>query len=415
MILQGSPDHTMCTSHFRVGQAFSNTITCTMNTRIVFLASLLVVSATAMRAQSVPIATKYPSMVMPIEEEASTSSAAAEMNIPSSLDLRSGASTGIQPIGISPNCYSVIATSPNQVAYNADLDALTFVHRRPTSGGSSGGLGIDRSLDGGATWMVNNLVTPGFEAGLFPNVIGNRYPSVALSNPPGNTNPANAVVSITAPALQSGPSWGWTATHSARLSDLSVTNESYASTQPGLLVDFLPSSLGVNDATGELWSISGTLGGTTGIPNYQFVNINRGTLNLGTQSIDWALGDTILVPSYNMVFGIGAPENFAAPEWVIEFSPDGLVGYAAFLGSLTTSVTNTLQPIVLKTTNGGNTWSLLPSADMTVFPELRHDRVSRAAKLSPANPAGSGDSILDNHGWRGRCQWSFSYVQPRQF
>jgi hypothetical protein len=280
------------------------------------------------------------------------------------------------PIGISPNVYSVLNDHQQQVAYDPDLDAVVFVHRSTTPGGQTGALAFDRSLDGGATWSLDLPLTPGYATGALPDVMGNRYPSIALYNPAGNTDPDSAYVATTAPALSSTTLsfWGYIATQTARLGDATVTRETYATSQPGLLIDWLPASLVVQPGTGDLWSIGGTLatGSSSGtVEDYQFVTLNRGRFDPLTEGVAWTLGDTIIEPNYALVPGpLGSIRPLVETGWTIAFSPDGVTGYAAYLGALTGSVTVTMQPIVLKTVDGGATWDRLPFQDMAAFAAL---------------------------------------------
>ena len=78
---------------------------------------------------------------------------------------RAGAVSFVE-LGSAYNIYTILLDEQNQVAYNAELDALTFIHRQNSgTTGGSGGISFDRSLGGGATWTTNSIVTPDFNAG----------------------------------------------------------------------------------------------------------------------------------------------------------------------------------------------------------------------------------------------------------
>ena len=272
---------------------------------------------------------------------------------------RAGAVSFVE-LGSAYNIYTILLDEQNQVAYNAELDALTFIHRQNSgTTGGSGGISFDRSLDGGDTWTTNNIVTPDFNAGSSP-VGGNRYPSTAIWNPAGNTNPANAYFLGTGPALQPGASgWGWIFANSAKLSDGSEVAEDYYQQTPGVNTDFHPYGLTVNP-NGDIWSVS-TYYPEDGLTDYSLYYLNKGTFNTTTKQVDWTLSQTLIDPDYfldpadgSVVGGYG---------WNIAFGPDGQTGYAVFLISENSCVYQGIQPIVHKTTDGGTTWNRLPDFD----------------------------------------------------
>ncbi len=271
---------------------------------------------------------------------------------------RAGAVSFVE-LGSAYNLYTILLDEQNQVAYNPDLDAVTFVHRQNagTTGGS-GGLSYDRSLDGGATWTTNNIVTPNYNAGSAP-IGGNRYPSIAIWNPTGNTNPANAYAIQTGPALQAGAAgWGWIFAHSAKLSDNSEVAEDYYQQVSGVNTDFHPYGLTVNP-NGDVWSIS-TYFPDDGITDYSFFYLNKGIFNTTTKQVDWTLSQTLIDPDYYLDTD---GSNVGGYGWNVAFGPDGQTGYAVVLVSENSCVYQGIQPIVYKTTNGGTTWTRLPDFD----------------------------------------------------
>lgn len=277
----------------------------------------------------------------------------------SETELRSGAVSFVE-LGSAYNLYTILLDEQNQVAYNPDVDGLTFIHRQNngTTGGS-GGISFDRSIDGGATWTTNNIVTPSYNAGSSP-VGGNRYPSTAIWNPSGNTDPANAYFLGTGPALQPGGSgWGWIFANSAKLTDGSNVAEDYYQQVPGSNTDFHPYGLTVNP-NGDIWSISTYYPGDI-INDYSFYYINKGVFNTGTNMVDWTLSQTLIDPDYFLDPSDGS--NVGGYGWNIAFSPDGMTGYVVLLISENSCIYQGIQPIVYKTTNGGTTWSRLPNFD----------------------------------------------------
>lgn len=288
--------------------------------------------------------------------------------------LEAQSSIGYAPLGTAPNPRGSSYADLASLAYDAELDALLFVHEQATPSGDNG-LGMDRSLDGGTTWTLNTEFAPGFAAGAFPDVVSTSFPSCAIYNPPGNTDPAQALALATGPSQSlTTTTWGYTFAHDAPLNSLAPVQELYASSQTGLLVDWLPTSLTINEATRELFSISGTqttLSTVSGVDNYEFVNINRGQYNPSTNTIDWSLGDTVLTPQYTTALLVSNVRPMARVGWITAFSPDGAIGYAAYLAALDSSVTNTIHPQVLKSLDSGRTWTHLPSAPMDAFSALQ--------------------------------------------
>jgi len=278
---------------------------------------------------------------------------------PDASSQRSGAVSFVE-LGSAYNIYTILLDEQNQVAYNPDLDAVTFIHRQNNgSTGGSGGISFDRSLDGGATWTDNYIMTPAYNAGSAP-VGGNRYPSTAIWNPAGNTNPANAYAIGTGPALQpGGAGWGWIFATSARLSDGTNVGEDYYQQTPGVNTDFHPYGLTVNP-NGDIWSISTYFPGD-GLTDYNFFYLNKGVYNTTTNQVDWTLSQTLLDPDYFLDPADGS--NVGGYGWNIAFSPDGQTGYVVLLISENSCVYQGIQPIVHKTTNGGDTWTRLPNFD----------------------------------------------------
>ncbi|MBI1192891.1 MAG: T9SS type A sorting domain-containing protein [Bacteroidetes bacterium] len=282
---------------------------------------------------------------------------------------RSGAVSFVE-LGSAYNIYTILLDEQNQVAYNPDLDAVTFIHRQNAgTAGGSGGIAFDRSLDGGATWTDNYIMTPDFNAGSTP-VGGSRYPSIAIWNPAGNTNPANAFAIGTGPTLQAGAAgWGWIFATSARLSDGTTIAEDYYQQTPGANTDFHPYGLTVNP-NGDIWSIS-TYYPEDVINDYSFYYINKGVYNTTTSQVDWTLSQTFIDPDYSIDPADGS--NIGGFGWNIAFSPDGQTGYAVLLISENSSVYIGIQPVVYKTTNAGNTWTRLPDFDfrtLTTFQDI---------------------------------------------
>ncbi len=288
-------------------------------------------------------------------------------NLPTNAwEIRSGrGAVEFIPIGTAYNLYTILLDGQNQVSYHPDINSVTFIHRQNngTTGGS-GGLSFDVSTDGGATWTTNNILTPDYNAGTSV-ISGNRYPSAAIYNPAGNTDPSAAFVVGNGPALDptASGSWGYTFRLSANL-DGSNVDEVYYQT-PGAPYDFHPYSINSYES-GSMWSISTTYN-NTGDPAQEFLSyenfyVNEITYNAGTMTFDYATTD--LTPDfYEYTNSDGVIENMAGQGWSVEFDPTGTTGYITFLAGADGASPLVPKPYLYKTTDGGATWSILPDFD----------------------------------------------------
>ena len=289
-------------------------------------------------------------------------------NLPASAwETRSGrGAVEFIPIGTAYNLYTILLDGQNQVSYHPDINSVSFIHRQNngTTGGS-GGLSFDVSTDGGATWNTNYILTPEYNAGTSA-VTGNRYPSAAIYNPAGNTDPSAAFIVGNGPALDplsGAASWGYTFRVSANL-DGSNVDEVYYQT-PGAPYDFHPYSINSYES-GSMWSLSTTYN-NTGDPTQEFISyenfyVNEITYNAGTMTFDYATTD--LTPDfYEYVNADGVVENMAGQGWSVEFDPTGTTGYITFLAGADGASPLVPKPYLYKTTDGGATWSILPDFD----------------------------------------------------
>ena len=238
------------------------------------------------------------------------------------------------PIGQGPNVYGTL-DEPDALSVNPRLNAVAFIHRSnylSNGDAGTGSLRYDLSLDGGASW--NNEIGPIY------NGDSARYPTARLTLP-NNASPvsSNAKLVFTAPILgNSNNIWGgevWGAVTPSQSSFYFFqTNTSNSSKKYSY--------------RGAIWSAGNKL------HKVQF-------------QVDYAQGggytDTLIYSTYVLGSGISevkipAPMvHVLEPTLSIAFAPDGVVGYIAFSGDLGNIGDTTLYPIILKTADGGNTWS----------------------------------------------------------
>jgi hypothetical protein len=282
-------------------------------------------------------------------------------------------------IGTAFNIYSVLLDGQNQTAYDANLNAMAFVHRQNAgSSGGSGRVSYDYSIDGGNTWQADNKqITPTLDlSGNGTNIgNGNRYPSCAIYNPPGNTDPANAYIVAVGPSLHTDPvygnGWGWEFVASAPLVfDASKVSEKYYTNAD--TTSFHPYGLTANP-DGSLWYVSTTWNtdkdpDATTAASYGKLYVCKLTFN-GT-GFDREV-KIVLQPNWGFV---------ADSAWHIQgdynmaWSPDGKTGYVVFV---TTDIDNEnvgdgigVKPVIWKTTDSGETWTKYAQVDYQSMQEL---------------------------------------------
>jgi hypothetical protein len=288
-----------------------------------------------------------------------------------------GKTVAVTPIllGSSSNAFTVLRTEQNQVFANDDLNLVGFTHRNNASifGGSSGHLRYDISIDGGAT---------------FGNDVGEtnptltqlcRYPNAILHNPTGNTNPLDAKVITCAPTLNGTTAWDG---HFNGVSQV-VTNGSPTATEH---YDFasqgtlLPGGL-CEGLSGEFWAGDLDYDGSAATGP---ITIFKGVYNSGSSDAAWSLAGT-LSPSHNLSFD-GTP-YMVGPN--VSFSPDGSVGWVAWLGDLTGGRDSVFQPCFSKTTDNGATWSTPVEMQLNSIPWVA-DSLQAFWQDSLGNPASDG-------------------------
>ena len=289
------------------------------------------------------------------------------------------ARSAIVQLGGAGNVYTILLGAQNQVSYDADLNTVLFGHRQnPAENGNAGGNGtmrFDVSTDGGTTWSLNRLLTPGIYDGSADTIIGVRYPSTALYNPPGNTDPANAAVVSTGMALNTlDTSLGYVNTGHIQQSSARIDGSASSNTFSDPFGDRTThSAYGlVSKNDGTQWCLvarqsNSTLNADT-ISFKEFL-VNKGTWNSGTQNVDWVAVDTL--SPHTVVYGdyLGTElKNVQVNNWNMGFAPDGQVGYAVIMGKEYDGIPCGPMPLVWKTTDGGTNWNQLPNHDFSQEP-----------------------------------------------
>lgn len=236
-----------------------------------------------------------------------------------------------------------------------NLNAVIVTHRSapnctPSDGtATSGSYMFDYSKNGGTSFNAAPSLGPVFDAGA---ELG-RYPNGLIYNPAGNVTADNAYIAVygpcTGPNMPGGSLWIANANGAAQLGNPSTTanqnTDWYDSTvnYTGIIPDCM-----VITQQGNTWVIDGDFDGTA---NYNYIDtlvVRKGTWNTTNHIFDYA---TTLIPFPVIAQSITGE--------AIAFAPDGKTGYIVVSGnndlSVNTDTSNYLS--VLKTTDGGATWS----------------------------------------------------------
>ncbi len=253
-------------------------------------------------------------------------------------EIINGRAVSYIPIGQSPNSYSINNNSSTQLWADNNLNSLVFTHRVDAFGDTMN-VGYDVSFDGGITWSLNNKT----------NITGynGHLPKGGIINPAGNTNPDNAYYNF--------------GTRAANSATGSLTQYLYGANQltnfetPNFLYDSLESNsssfVDMSDAftitqQGVSWYVGAIY---TTDPDY----IYNGQLRIGNTSI---IDNELVYHEYLMDFLAAGDE---INDIKVAFSPDGQTGYICVMSDSQSDPQpyNNYHPILLKTEDGGVTWS----------------------------------------------------------
>lgn len=259
-----------------------------------------------------------------------------------------GRSVSYIPIGQSGNAYGLAGNSRTYLWADPNINSVVFTHRM--TGGveleGNGRIAYDVSTDGGATWETNTKVYQQPDPG--PQWIYEpaRYPQGAIINPIGNTDPSNAFYTYFCPILDNTNGiWGGFAYGSNPLTETNPPNPTKVNlTSGGDFWRLIPDAY-TTTTLGEAWYVDGNYEG----PDF----IYNGTLTLGHGTI---VGDELVIEESIMDFMENGDD---INDHKIAFGPDGLTGYIMIMTNCKSNPVpfTGFHPVLLKTTNGGQTWS----------------------------------------------------------
>jgi hypothetical protein len=300
------------------------------------------------------------------EEKASNAPATQQQGpvLPASEMRSSSSALTWSPFTGSRNIYGVLVSTSKPLQYDDQLNTIAFVHRAsktyspipypsPDPGATSGAIVAQISSNWGNTWDSTCIWND--------NTNWARYPQGGIYNPPGNTSVANAYVVGTGPVTTAGSGWAGNFFASKKLD----TFDAVASTAPNAQqfisnsgssslgkvdfarLDFTSTDDGIVRSLGLILSGSGT-------GSFQGVKICKGTFNSGV--FNWT-GDS-LSPAAT-VDGNGDFDAWGRAH--MAWNESGTTGYVVFVGARQGGTGNNteFQPIVYKTSNSGNSWSLM--------------------------------------------------------
>lgn len=268
----------------------------------------------------------------------------------------------------SMNIYGVSNSYVKPLQWNDELNAVTFIHRKSpsyvsspaaSSNAENGTIVTMISTDCGANWDSTAMWVN--------NTFWGRFPGGAIYNPPGNTNINNAYMVGAGPTTGAGTNVTWTGNWYAS-KQLGTANYNNApSTVAGAQQlaqtagPFLP-NVPRHDfsAYGFTATDDGKVRVLAGISDDNLSPVSDTAIMLITGSFnngifDWS-GQSFQVP---VTKTSGGAYNFI-PRPMMAWNEAGSIGYIVVMGARKNATgSNTgYQPIVYKTTNSGQSWSL---------------------------------------------------------
>ncbi len=231
------------------------------------------------------------------------------------------------PIGQSSNIYGFEGNSRTYLWADPNVNSVVFTHK---SNDENPMLNFDVSTDGGSTWSINNIID-----------VPDLDPSFAqggIINAEGNTDPDNAYYNCFS-SITDGLSYGVNVLTNTGSPDFSYVNHVIDSAQFDVTNAFTITQQGV------AWNVSIK----TSYPDYDYG---------GQLLVSNAIVDNGTIQYQDTIFDFLAPSD-GINDQKIAFAPDGQTGYIMILSDSESDHQpyTSYHPILLKTTNGGVTWS----------------------------------------------------------
>lgn len=282
-------------------------------------------------------------------------------------------------LGDAPNAYGSAGGARTNLWADPSINAVAYTHRilgtTGAANGRSGFVAFDISTNGGANWTTNQIAYHAL--GLFVKQDSStaRYPLGLISNPAGNTNPANASYSYFVPTRDnSNPAgagdWGGMGYGTAML-DGTMANQANSFSGFGAgatgATSYLPEDLFVT-RQGTTWATSLSYDGTSG--SYKF----NDTLLIWKNSVVTGVPNYTLKKLPIRVLKDGTRGVIQSPH--IAFDETGMIGWISFLGALPDSVNlskadSSSYIVLLKSTDGGSTWGTPKTVIPATFSQVK--------------------------------------------
>ncbi len=281
----------------------------------------------------------------------------------------------------SPNIYGVLISYCKPLHYNNELNAVSFIHRKPNSyvasplpaaAAANGLMLASISSDWGNTWDSTLIWNDDNNWG--------RYPGGGIYNPPGNGTLSAAYIVGHGPTTAAAGGWPGNFFASKQLN----TFDNIASAAPNAQqwmditapdpnvgrVDFAAYAFNTTD-DGKVRALGGVTDDNAGADSA--VVLVTGTFNSGVFSYS---GTNFNPPS---TIASDGTDNWVSRP-IMAWNEAGTVGYVAVMGQRigSTGSNQGLQPMVWKTTNSGASWALLPAIDFNSanYTALKHNLTS---------------------------------------
>jgi hypothetical protein len=352
------------------------------------LASVLAASTAI---SQVPAKIRIPGLTDIVYNKYATVEKAASSNVtagpsvpvvaPGKAAKTSGLSVSWNAISKSINVYGVLGSDQKVLSFNEDLDAVVFIQRKSPAYVMNPAPTTTGAISGGIVAMV----TPNWGSSWDSTLVWNnstywaRYPQGGIYNPMGNTSLSGAYAVASGPVTSANQGWEGNFFASKQLN----TMDNVASSTPGAQrfissagttnadsvkkIDFANKDLAITDDghVRILGSIVNDINSATNNTQYGFrgARIVKGTFSSGI--FLWTSDSISLVNTPTDYFPNDLAYNVVDGAVNMAWSENGQTGYLWFLGirDSASNVTGSnigIQPLVWKTTNGGNSWTLFP-------------------------------------------------------
>jgi hypothetical protein len=263
----------------------------------------------------------------------------------------------------SANIYGVLISYCKPLHYNDELNAVSFIHRKPSSylaspapaaAAASGLMVAAVSGNWGSTWdstlIWNNDINWG------------RYPGGGIYNPPGNASLSAAYVVGHGPTTSAAGGWAGNFFASKQLNTFNNIASAAPNAQQWMdvanpnpnvgQVDFAAYGFTSTD-DGKVRALGGLLDANAGSDSS--VVLVTGSFNSGV--FDY-VGTTLYVPA---TIASDGSKNFLSRP-MMAWNEAGTVGYISVVGQKIGATGSNAgpQPMVWKTTNSGASWAMIP-------------------------------------------------------